>query len=117
MRVFGQPGRGELGDFRDSSSSMRQALMILNGRLTHEASRIGELEPMYQLLTADAETGRKVDVDSAVKLAYREIYTRDPSADELADARSIVTGGESVLAGMADLRWVMLNSNEFRFIP
>lgn len=117
LRVFGQPGRGELGDFRDDSSSMRQALMILNGRLTHEASRVGELEPVYRFLTTNEEEGRQVDVDAAVKLTFREIYTRDPSSDELADAKSIVTGGESLRAGMGDLRWVMLNSNEFRFLP
>jgi hypothetical protein len=29
----------------------------------------------------------------------------------------MISGSESPLAGMADLRWVMLNSNEFRFLP
>ena len=31
LRVFGQPGRARLGDFRDFTASMRQALMMING--------------------------------------------------------------------------------------
>ena len=112
LRVFGQPGRTELGDFRDDSSSMRQALMILNGRLTNEAARVGELEPIYELLV-----GETSNVPRAVRLAYAELLTREPSAAELADGQSLVRGGENLLAGMADLRWILLNSNEFRFIP
>lgn len=112
LRVFGQPGRTELGDFRDDSSSMRQALMILNGRLTNEAARVGELEPVYQLLV-----GETVNVAAAIRLAYAELLTREPTAEELSDGKTLLTGGESLLAGMADLRWVLLNSNEFRFIP
>ena len=51
LRVFGQPNRTDLGDLRDDTASMRQALMMLNGRITHEAARVGDLEPMYKLLT------------------------------------------------------------------
>ena len=86
--------------------------MLLNGRLTHEASRVGELELIHKLLV-----GPRADVDAAIRVAYREILTRNPTSTELAEAREIVTGSESPLAGMADLRWVMLNSNEFRFLP
>jgi hypothetical protein len=91
---------------------MRQALMLLNGRLTHEAARVGELEPIHKLLV-----GSKLDIDRAIWLAYREIFTRNPSLAEIAEAREMISGSESPLAGMADLRWVMLNSNEFRFLP
>ncbi len=112
LRIFGQPSRATLDEKRDHTPSMRQALMLLNGRLTHEASRVGELEPIHKLLT-----GKTRDIDGAIRLAYREIFTRNPSTAEIAEARQIVSGGDSVLAGMADLRWVMLNSNEFRFLP
>src|SRR6185503_14703573 len=64
LRVFGQPARDQLGDLRDSSPSMRQALMMLNGRLSHEASRVGELEPMHKLLV-----GKMADTSKAVRLA------------------------------------------------
>ena len=112
LRIFGQPSRATLDEKRDHTPSMRQALMLLNGRLTHEASRVGELEPIHKLLV-----GPSPKIDAAIRLAYREIFTRNPSARETAEARQILSGGGSPLLGMADLRWVMLNSNEFRFLP
>jgi len=110
LRVFGQPGRQDLGDLRTDDPSMRQALMMLNGRITHEASRVGTLEPLYSQLT-----GPKADLDRAINTAYMEIMTRVPTADEVTEAKEIV--GDKPLSGMADLRWVLLNCNEFRFIP
>ena len=112
LRVFGQPNRSDLGDLRDDSASMRQALMMLNGRLTHEAARVGDLEPIYGLLR-----GKDQNLDAAIKLAYLEILTRRPSADELAESRDMITGAPTVEEGMADLRWVLINCNEFRFLP
>lgn len=112
LRVFGQPNRSDLGDMRDDSASMRQALMMLNGRITHEAARVGDLEPMYKLLT-----GKAPDHAAAVKLAYQEILTRQPTAVELKEGREIVQDAATPLDGMADLRWVLMNCNEFRFLP
>jgi hypothetical protein len=112
VRVFGQPSRDSLGDLRDPSPSMRQALMILNGSLTHEASRVGKLETMYDLLVGD-----KADLNRATRLAYREILTRDPSAQEISEAKEIIAMSSDPVEGMADLRWVLLNCHEFRFLP
>jgi len=112
LRVFGQPTRQDLGEARDESATMRQALMMLNGRLTHEASRVGPLEPVAALLQ-----GERPDVPAAIRMAYREIMTRQPSAAELSEAREIVAGAATPLEGLADLRWVLLNCNEFRFLP
>jgi hypothetical protein len=91
---------------------MRQALMMLNGRLSHEAARVGDLEPMYKLLT-----GKSPNVEAAIRLAYLEILTRRPTDEELKEAHQIVNDGPSPLDGMADLRWVLINCNEFRFLP
>jgi len=112
LRIFGQPNRSDLGDLRDDSASMRQALMMLNGRITHEAARVGDLEPIHRLLT-----GPSVDLTRAIELAYLEILTRAPSAEEVADARAVLGDADSLLEGMADLRWILLNCNEFRFLP
>jgi hypothetical protein len=112
LRIFGQPARDLLGDHRDHSPSMRQALMMLNGKITHEASRVGKLEPLYKLMT-----GTTPDLEGAVKLAYREILTREPNGDELAEAKSLLAEAETPLEGMADLRWILFNCHEFRFIP
>ena len=112
VRVFGQTSRNDLGEARNQTPSMRQALMMLNGRLTHEASRVGDLEPIHKYLA-----GKKPQIDEAVQFAYREILTREPSGDELAGAKRLLDEAKSVTDGMADLRWILLNSNEFRFLP
>jgi hypothetical protein len=112
LRVFGQTDRGSLDDRRDHSPSMRQALMMLNGQLTNQAARVGALEPMHALLV-----GPKADLDAAIKLAYREALTREPTAEELSDAKTIIKEAKSALDGMADLRWALFNSNEFRYLP
>jgi hypothetical protein len=107
LRVFGQPARIGLGEFRDTSSSLRQQLMMLNGRMTHEASRVGPLEPIHKILEKDPA--------AAIVHAYREILTRPPTPAEKTSALSLLS--EAPHAGMADLRWALLNCNEFRFIP
>ena len=112
VRVFGQTDRTQLGATRDQSPSMRQALMIMNGRLTNEAARVGEYEPIFELLA-----GKTPNVEKAIRLAYREILTREPTKDEATEAKQLIADGESKLAGMADLRWLLLNCNEFRFLP
>jgi hypothetical protein len=112
LRVFGQTARVDLGESRSQSPSMRQALMMLNGKLTHEASRVGELETMYPLVS-----GKNADLDKAIKLAYLEIMTRAPSASEVSEGKQIISAAKTPADGMADLRWVLLNCNEFRFIP
>ena len=112
LRIFGQPGRDRLGDFRDFSASMRQALMMLNGKLTHEASRVGPFEPIHNLLA-----GKDQDNVAAVKLAYLETFTREPTKEEVEEGLVLLTESKSPLDGMADLRWIMLNSHEFKFLP
>ena len=66
---------------------------------------------MYALLV------EQKNLDGAVKLAYREILTREPSADEIKEAKSIIATHKDALDGMADFRWILLNCNEFRFLP
>ena len=109
LRVFGQPSREALGEFREDGASMRQQLLMLNGRLTHEASRVGSLEPMHEVLGKDHA--------KAVKLAYREILTRLPDERELRMGLKILESEGEPAERMADLRWALLNSHEFRFIP
>lgn len=109
LRVFGQPSREGLGEFREHDASMRQQLMMLNGRLTHEASRVGPLEPVH--------TALKKDPSSAVDLAYREILTRLPTDKEKQFALELLQSPGEATEHMADLRWALLNSHEFRYLP
>jgi hypothetical protein len=110
LRVFGQPGRDRLGDFRNFEASMRQALMMLNGKLTHEAARVGPYESIHSLLT-----GAKPNLHEAVRKTYLLIFTREPNELEIKEGLGVLD--DSPLEGMADLRWAMLNSHEFKFIP
>ncbi len=74
---------------------------------------------MYSALTQQkvADKTEVIDIEAAIKLAYREALTREPTAEEITDARAILTGAKNALDGMADLRWALLNSNEFRYLP
>jgi hypothetical protein len=112
LRVFGQTSRDVLGEHREDSASMRQALMMLNGRLTHEAARVGDFEPIFKLID-----GPKADLGKAIRLAYLEILTREPTKEETAEGREILAAAESPREGMADLRWVLFNCHEFRYLP
>lgn len=109
LRQFGQTSRDLLGEQRDRSPSMRQALILLNGRLANEAARVGAFEEIHRLLQSPRT------LDQAIERAYIEIFTRKPTAEELAMARSVLEG--DAMEGMAMLRWAMLNSHEFRFMP
>lgn len=85
---------------------------MLNGKATHEASRVGPLEPVYHLIAGPAANPAK-----AVEFVYLEIFTRRPTAEELAEGREVITTGKTPAEGLADLRWAMLNSHEFRYLP
>ena len=112
VRVFGQPSRDGLGEFRDEAPSLRQELLMLNGKATHEASRVGPLEPIHQLV-ADP----KAKPDRAIEFAYLEILTRRPTAEEIAEAKSLIGTAASIQEGLSDLRWALLNCSEFRYLP
>jgi hypothetical protein len=112
LRVFGQPARDNLGEFRDEAPSLRQELMMLNGKATHEASRVGPLEPVHSLIS-----GPNANPAKAVEHVYLEILTRRPTAEEMAEAREVIAAGKSPADGLSDLRWAMLNSHEFRYLP
>ena len=68
------------------------------------------LEPMHELI-AQGKFGQ------AIELAYLEILTRKVTADEMADAKELLQAAATPFQGIGDLRWVLLNCNEFRFLP
>ena len=108
LRVFGQPSRDGLGEFRDEAPSLRQELLMLNGKATHEAARVGPLEPIAKLMSNPLK---------AIEHAYLEILTRRPSAEEQRDAQAVLASASSPAEGMADLRWALFNCHEFRYLP
>jgi len=62
-------------------------------------------------------TGKDANPAEAVKFAYLEILTRTPSAEEVKEGQEIIAAAKSTADGVADLRWILLNCNEFRFLP
>lgn len=110
LRSFGQPPRATLGESRDRRPNMRQSLILLNGRLVNQAARVGAFEPMGALMDNDKP------VESAIELAYIEALTRKPTPTELTSAIALIKASPNRRDGIADLRWVLLNSLEFRYL-
>ena len=101
------------------------ALLALAGFSSSLAIRI--LDPLVPELARDLSpdkmksmtdaAGRNANPAKAVELVYLETFTRRPGTDELAEAREIIAAGKMPADGLADLRWAMLNSHEFRYLP
>ena len=105
--------RSDLGDHRDDSA-VDAAGPDDAQRQAHARSR------PRRRLRADLRrcwSARRPTSTKAIKLAYREILTREPTADELAEAQVDPGRRRQPLDGMADLRWVLFNCHEFRFLP
>lgn len=110
LRLLGQSSRQDVDDAGGPRPHMRQALMLLNGPLVHEAARVGPLEPLGRVL---AGPGRR----DAVRLLYVETLSREPRSREREIAEEVLAAAASPADGIADLRWAVLNSHEFRFMP
>ena len=111
LRQFGQPARATLGESRDRRPNTRQSLILLNGRLVNQAARVGDLEPMGSLMANEKP------VEAAIELAYIETLTRKPTSPEVASALALIKAAPNRREGIGDLRWVLLNSLEFRYLP
>ncbi len=110
LRLLGQSSRQDSDEIGGPRPHMRQALMLLNGPLLHEAARVGPLEPLGRALAAD---GRR----DVVNLLYLETLTREPTRRERKMADEVIAAAATRADGIADLRWAILNSHEFRFMP
>jgi hypothetical protein len=109
LQLLGQSPRLD-DDASEPRPHMRQALMLLNGPLVHEAARVGPLEPLGRAI---AVGGRK----DLVNMLYMETLSREPTKEERADAKEVIASAASVADGIADMRWAIFNCREFRFIP
>jgi hypothetical protein len=110
LRLLGQSSREDIADAGGSRPHMRQALVLLNGPLVHEAARVGPLEPLGRVL---ADPGRR----DVVRLLYVETLSREPRSREREIAEQVLASAATPADGIADLRWAILNSHEFRFMP
>jgi len=110
LRLLGQSPRLDGDDDFGPRPDMRQALTLLNGPLVHEAARVGPLEPLGRAIAA----GRRHDL---VGMLYLQTLSRSPTGEERALAEEVIASAASPAEGVADMRWAIFNSREFRFIP
>ncbi|MFM8703691.1 MAG: hypothetical protein ACKOHG_07440, partial [Planctomycetia bacterium] len=78
--------------------------------LVHEAARVGPLEPLGRAIAVNG----RLDL---VGLLYLEALSRNPTAEERAAAEDVIAAAAAPADGVADMRWALFNSREFRFIP
>jgi len=95
-------------DCRTSSTVAPQALLLLNHPFVHE-----QAAHLAKRLT---ETGTDDDSER-IRWAYRLLFGRPPSAEELAVGLAIATAGNPATgAGWTDFAHVLLCTNEFVFV-
>jgi mono/diheme cytochrome c family protein len=101
--AFDCPDAGQSTARRRESTTPIQALNLFNSRFTLE-----QADAFAARVTRDAGD----DVDRQIHRAFQLALTRDPSEMEAADARAVVSE-----FGVATLCRVLLNCNEFLFMP
>jgi hypothetical protein len=102
LRQFGQSDR-ETMDGATRDATVPQALTLLNG------TAAGQLTSLVHAIAQQKDHAGKV------RTAYLAMLTRLPRADEL--QFWIGELGRDAAKTEQDLVWVLLNSNEFRFLP
>lgn len=101
--AFDCPDNGQSTSRRRESATPIQALNLFNSRFTIEES---------EAFAARVQSEADDDVFQQIQKAYLLALSRKPDADELKDARPVVDEH-----GLATLCRVLLNSNEFLFLP
>ncbi len=104
MLAFGQPQRSTACTCeRSNAPTLRQALELLNGDVTHEAARVG------------AAHYAKLDNQAIVDELYLAAYSRWPTDKERASARKFLDTAPSRDTAVMDLVWTVINTQEFLF--
>jgi len=101
--AFDRPDGGQSMARRSESTTPLQALNLFNSQFV-----LDECHAMANRLQREAGS----TADQQIQRAWQLAWGRDPDADELADAREIVQQ-----EGLPMLCRIILNSNEFLFMP
>jgi hypothetical protein len=101
--AFDCPDGGQSTPRRRESTTPIQALNLFNSRFV-----LDQAHAFAKRVKADAGD----DIARRVRRAYQLALSRDPTAEELADAEAVVDRH-----GLAVLCRVLFNSNEFLFLP
>ena len=95
---------------REQTSSILQALMMMNGEYIGDATSLEASRTLTALVDAPFLTD-----EQRVETLYLATYARRPSRQELDLATLAVQSEGNTQEGFADLFWVLLNSSEFLF--
>ena len=134
LLVFGKPLRTTNCDCeRQQQPTLLQSLYVRNdheligwlerpdGWLQEVARSRGEtLQPETEVRPdpaatefGSAPTSDAAEIDELVRSAYLRTLSREPRQTELSRARQHVATSESVVEGLRDLMWALVNSKEF----
>ena len=105
LDVFDVPDGSSSTPLRNVTTTPTQSLLMINGPWMLERAKT---------LAGQVERDAKEPAEQ-VRLAYRLVFARMPTAEEEADAVAFVSGHEA-RERLADLCHVLLNSNEFVYV-
>jgi len=100
-------GRSATGGSEPAVSTVPQALLRMNGRLTRE------LVEANAFTAAGRIAGMAPDDDAAVEIAYLALLTRRPEPEERSAMRAVLGAAPSRGRGLEDICWALFNSAEF----
>ena len=103
LRQFGQSDR-QIADSSSDEGNIPQILMLMNG----DAQRVIGSAQSLAVQTASA----LASPEEQITALYVSFFSRKPTADELANAKSAFSDE----LGITDLAWVLFNTREFVFV-
>lgn len=114
MQVFGKPDRAVNCDCeRDDEPTLLQSVFLQNDPLLEQ--RLGESGWLEEI--AEQETsGLRLDTEPLVEQAWLRTLSRPPTQSESARAVQHLQAAESLVDGLRDLMWALINTKEFVLI-
>ncbi|MCI0685490.1 MAG: DUF1549 and DUF1553 domain-containing protein [Gemmataceae bacterium] len=114
LNVFGKPDRSMACDCeRSNAPSLLQAIFLRNDPLVHlrlrDSGWLRELAKRY----AEGKTLDDSERERLVRQAFLRTLSRPPTAGELRRAGAGIAQAESVVEGVRDLLWALVNTKEF----
>jgi hypothetical protein len=107
LDTFGRPPRNTAcACERGTQSTLAQVIELFNGKLVRQ--KLADKNNRFRRLLNEGRPVRGV-----IEELYRTALCRPPTEVELKAASDYASGKQDVSAGLEDVCWVLLNSNEF----
>ncbi len=109
LKVFGQPERSTVcACERSEDSNLSMAIELFNGATIYDKLR--NTNNRFRRGIAEGK-----GVDEIVRSLYLAGLSRSPTQPELAEAMKHIESRSDPIAGLEDLCWVLINTDEFLF--